>query len=133
MCEAGRILHHLRHNIGEPRNTILITGYQAENTLGRKLVSGAKEVRIFGLPAEVRAEIASLQELSGRADGGELLEWIRPAASRLKNVYLVHGEHEQSAALAENIGSAYGIDARSVRPGEIYDPIPETQDTVAAF
>jgi len=133
MCEAGRILHHLRHNVGDPKNTILITGYQAENTLGRKLVSGAKQVKIFGLPAEVRAEVASLQALSGHADGGELMEWVRPVAPRLKKVYLVHGEPEESAALAENIRSAYGIDARSVRPGEIYELIPETQNQASAF
>jgi metallo-beta-lactamase family protein len=133
MCEAGRILHHLRHNIGDSRNTILITGYQAENTLGRKLVSGAKQVKIFGMPAEVRAEVANLQALSGHADGGELMEWIRPVAQTLKNVYLVHGEPEESAALAENIRSEYRIDARSVRPGEIYQLIPETQNQGAAF
>ncbi|HVV45516.1 MAG TPA: MBL fold metallo-hydrolase [Bryobacteraceae bacterium] len=133
MCEGGRVLHHLRNNIVDPKNTILITGYQAENTLGRKLVSGMKQVRIFGIPSEVRAEVASLQELSGHADGGELLEWIRPAASRLKKIYLVHGEQEQSAALAEKIGATYGIEARSVRPGEIYELIPETQNQTAAF
>ncbi|HVW09435.1 MAG TPA: MBL fold metallo-hydrolase [Bryobacteraceae bacterium] len=133
MCEAGRVLHHLRNNIGDARNTILITGYQAENTLGRKLVSGMKEVKIFGIPAQVRAEIASLQELSGHGDAGELLEWMRPATPRLRKVYLVHGELEQSAALAQGIRSVYQIEARSVRPGEIYELIPETQDQVAAF
>ncbi len=133
MCEAGRVLHHLRHNVGDPKNTVLITGYQAENTLGRKLVSGAKQVNIFGIPSEVRAEVASLQALSGHADGGELMEWIRPAAERLRNVYLVHGEPEESAALAENIASRYRIHARSVRPGEIYELIPETQNQGPAF
>jgi metallo-beta-lactamase family protein len=133
MCEAGRVLHHLRHNIGDPKNTVLITGFQAENTLGRKLASGAKQVRIFGIPEEVRAEIANLQELSGHADGGELMEWMGPATPGLKRVFLVHGEPEQSAALAENIRSARQIEAFSVRPGEIYELIPETQDQAAAF
>ena len=64
---AGRILHHLRNNIEDPRNTVLITGFQAEDTLGRKILRG-REVPIFGEPMRVRAEIASLDELSGHAD-----------------------------------------------------------------
>ena len=80
MCEQGRILHHLRNNIEDPRNTVLITGFQAADTLGRKLVEKWPEVRIFGEPMRVRAEIASLDELSGHADQGELLEWIKPMA-----------------------------------------------------
>ena len=70
MCEQGRILHHLRNNIEDPRNTVLITGFQAQDTLGRKLVEKWPEVRIFGEPMRVKAEIASLDELSGHADQG---------------------------------------------------------------
>ena len=92
MCEQGRILHHLRNNIEDPRNTVLITGFQAQDTLGRKLVEKWPEVRIFGEPMRVRAEIASLDELSGHADQGELLEWIKPMARSLRKVFLVHGE-----------------------------------------
>ena len=76
MCEAGRILHHLRNNIEDPRNTVLITGFQAEYTLGRKLVEKWPVVNIF-LLLQVRAEVASLIELSGHADQRELLEWMR--------------------------------------------------------
>jgi len=133
MCEAGRILHHLRHNIGDPKNTVLITGYQAENTLGRKLKSGMKSVRIFGMPVEVRAEIESLEELSGHADAGELITWMKPMTSTLKRVFLVHGEPEESAPLANLIQATYGIEAIPVRPGEIYDLLPVTQNTVHAF
>ena len=79
---TGRILHHLRNNIEDPRNTVLITGFQAEDTLGRKLVEKWPEVRIFGEPMRVRAEIASLDELSGHADQDELLEWIALAPPR---------------------------------------------------
>ena len=92
MAEQGRILHHLRNNIEDPRNTVLITGFQAQDTLGRKLVEKWPEVRIFGEPMRVRAEIASLDELSGHADQGELLEWIKPMAPTLRKVFLVHGE-----------------------------------------
>ncbi len=132
MCEAGRILHHLRHNVGDPKNTVLITGYQAENTLGRKLVNGMKSVRIFGIPTEVNAEIESLDELSGHADAAELIAWMKPTTSALKKVFLVHGEPGESAPLAELIRSTYGIEAISVRPGQVYDLLPVTQKIVHA-
>jgi metallo-beta-lactamase family protein len=84
MCEAGRILHHLRNNIGDSRNTVLLTGYQAESTLGRKLRDGWKTVRIFGIPQQVEAEIAALDALSAHADAEELLDWMKPMTSTLK-------------------------------------------------
>ena len=109
MCEAGRILHHLRNNIEDPRNTVLITGFQAENTLGRKLVERWPEVNIFGEPMRVRAEIASLLELSGHADQCELLEWMKPIAPGLKRVFLVHGELPAQQTLAKLIEQHYHI------------------------
>jgi len=111
MAEAGRILHHLRNNIEDSRNTILITGFQAEHTLGRKILQGDREVPIFGEPMRVRAEVASLEELSGHADQHELIEWMRPIARGLKRVFLVHGEPAQGAALAVRIREEFGIDA----------------------
>ena len=111
MCEQGRILHHLRNNIEDPRNTVLITGFQAADTLGRKLVEKWPEVRIFGEPMRVRAEIASLDELSGHADQNELLEWISPWLATLQKVFLVHGEPEQSETLAKLLQSQYGLEA----------------------
>jgi metallo-beta-lactamase family protein len=110
MCEAGRILHHLRNNIEDPRNTILITGFQAEHTLGRKIVDKQPEVPIFGEPVRLRAEVAKLNELSGHADQRELLAWMKPFARGLKRVFLVHGEPSQSAALARVIRDQYGLD-----------------------
>jgi metallo-beta-lactamase family protein len=121
MCEAGRILHHLRNNIGDSRNTVLLTGYQAENTLGRKLRDGWKSVRIFGIPEQVEAEVASLDELSAHADSEELLEWMRPITPRLKKVFLVHGEPAQSAALADSIRSRYGLEAIPAAPGMSFE------------
>ncbi len=111
MCEAGRVLHHLRHNIGDARNTVLITGYQAENTLGRRIQDGQKQVRIFGDPVTVRAEIENLDALSGHGDRDELLAWMKPMAPGLKKVFLVHGETGSSAALAQAIHERYGIEA----------------------
>src|SRR5262249_7878019 len=98
--EAGRILHHLRNNIEDPRNTVLIVGFQAEHTLGRRIVEKRMEVPIFGEAMRLRAEVAILNELSGHADQQELLAWIKPHAKALKTVFLVHGEIEQSQPLA---------------------------------
>jgi metallo-beta-lactamase family protein len=121
MCEAGRILHHLRNNIEDPRNTVLITGFQAQDTLGRKLVEKWPEVRIFGEPMRVRAEISSLDELSAHADQGELMEWIRPLAPSLRQVFLVHGEPRQSQALAKLLHSTYNLNVAIPAPGQSFD------------
>jgi metallo-beta-lactamase family protein len=126
MCEVGRVLRHLRPNIGDPQSTVLVTGYQAENTLGRKLVDGMKEVKIFGEPMEVRAEIASLQALSGHADRDELLAWMKSMTKPmtpggLKKVFLVHGEPDQAAGLSTSIREAYGIEAVTAHRGQSYE------------
>jgi len=120
MCEAGRILHHLRNNVGDSRNTVLITGFQAENTLGRKLVDGWKEVPILGDVWTVRAEIAKINELSGHADQREILQWMKPAASSLKRVFLVHGEPGQQEALAREIEDRYGIETVIPSRGDVH-------------
>jgi metallo-beta-lactamase family protein len=121
MCEAGRILHHLRNNIEDPRNTVLITGFQAQDTLGRKLVEKWTEVRIFGEPMRVRAEISSLDELSAHADQGELMEWIRPLAPSLRQVFLVHGEPQQAQTLAKLLRSTYNLKVAIPAPGQSFD------------
>jgi metallo-beta-lactamase family protein len=118
MCEAGRILHHLRNNIEDPRNTVLITGFQAPYTLGRKILDRHREVPIFGEPMPLRAEVVSLEELSSHADQKELIEWMRPFAKGLKKVFLVHGEPGPGAALAALIAKEYGIDAHMPARGE---------------
>jgi len=121
MCEGGRILHHLRNNIEDPRNTILMTGFQAEHTLGRKILQGDAEVPIFGEPMKLRAEVASLDELSGHADQRELIEWMRPVASGLKKVFLVHGEPASMAALAKVIEKEFGLEVAMPARGESFD------------
>jgi metallo-beta-lactamase family protein len=121
MCEAGRILHHLRNNIEDPRNTILITGFQAENTLGRKILEKLPEVSIFGEPMRLRAEVQHLNELSGHADQRGLIEWIRPMAKGLKKIFLVHGEPKQGEALKQVIEREYGIETIQPARGESYD------------
>lgn len=120
MCEGGRILHHLRNNLRDPRNTVLITGFQAENTLGRKILNGDREVPIFGEPVESRAEVVSLDELSGHADQLELIEWMRPLAPKLKKVFLVHGEPAQGAALADVIRKVFKLDVQQPSRGHSF-------------
>jgi metallo-beta-lactamase family protein len=120
MCEAGRILHHLRNNVEDPRNTVLITGFQAENTLGRKIVDKWPEVPIFGEPLRLRAEVAKLNELSCHADQRELLEWMKPLVSGLKKVFLVHGEPVQQRSLATAIQERYGLAVHIPARGESF-------------
>lgn len=98
MCEAGRILHHLRNNLGNERNTVLIVGFQAHNTLGRKLVRGDSEVKIFGVKQPVEAHIEIINAFSGHADRDELFEYRQALGNSVKEIALVHGEEEQSLA-----------------------------------
>ncbi len=121
MCEAGRILHHLRNSIEDPRNTVLITGFQAEHTLGRKIVDKLPEVPIFGEPLRLRAEVAKINELSGHADQRELLAWMKPFAPGLKRVFLVHGEPGQSEALARAIRERYELDVVIPKRGQTFE------------
>lgn len=105
MCEHGRILHHLRNNIEDPKNVVLIVGYQAENTLGRKLVDGEKQVNIFGDTYKVKASVYVMDAFSGHADRSDLLDYIGKIRG-LKKIFLVHGEQTQleafTGALKEN-------------------------------
>jgi metallo-beta-lactamase family protein len=121
MCEQGRILHHLRNNIEDPRNTVLITGFMAQDTLGRKLVEKWQEVPIFGEPMRVRAEISSLDELSGHADQRELLHWIEPLVPTLRKVFLVHGEPKQAETLAGLLHSVHGLEVLVPSRGQTFD------------
>jgi metallo-beta-lactamase family protein len=103
MCEAGRILHHLKNNITDGRNTILFVGFQAEHTLGRKILNGQPVVPIFGDDYKVNAAIKRIDGYSAHADHNGLLNWLKSAQDRgeLKQVFMVHGELENSMALAQ--------------------------------
>ena len=102
MCEAGRILHHLQHGLGDPRNIVLIVGFQAENTLGRRLVEHVSPVRVFGQEVEVRARVHTINALSAHADRTGLMKWFDAvrAAGHLSRVFAVHGEERQVEAMA---------------------------------
>jgi metallo-beta-lactamase family protein len=121
MCEAGRILHHLKNSVTDSRNTVLITGFQAEHTLGRKIVEKQPEIPIFGDPYRLRAEVVKLNELSGHADQQELLKWIEPAVTGLKRIFLVHGEPASQAALAQAIEEKYRVPVSIPARGESFD------------
>ena len=122
MCEAGRVLHHLRRHISDSRNAVLITGYQAEHTLGRKLLERWPEVPIFGEPTPLRAEVFKLNELSAHADQHELLQWLEPMATAgLRRIFLVHGELEQSEALAAAITERYRTPVTIPTAGQSFD------------
>lgn len=103
MCEAGRIRHHLKHNLWRPQNLILFVGYQAEGTLGRTLIEGAQSVRLFGEDIAVRAEIRSLKGTSGHADQQGLISWLKQFERKPRTVYLNHGNEESIAVLADEL------------------------------
>jgi len=121
MCEAGRILHHLKNGIEDPHNTILLTGYQAVETLGRKIEEKRPAVPIFGELRRLRAEVEKLDELSGHADQRELIQWMKPIASGLRKVFLVHGEPDQQAALKEAIEERFHLEVETPQRGQASD------------
>ena len=103
MCEGGRVLHHLRRNIGDPNTTVLFVGFQAENTLGRKLLRGDKTARIYGEEHQVRARMEAIDGYSAHADEGELLEFISAIPGKPEHVFVVHGEPDATAAMAAGL------------------------------
>jgi metallo-beta-lactamase family protein len=103
MAEAGRILHHLKNNIGDPRNTVLIVGWQAPNTLGRRLVERLPVVRIFGMEHQLEAEVDTLNGFSGHADQPVLLDWVKALERPPEHTFVVHGEPEAAQVLADRL------------------------------
>jgi metallo-beta-lactamase family protein len=101
MCEGGRVVHHLKHAIQDPANIVAIVGFQAEHTLGRKLVEGWDVVPIFGVPTPRRARVERLNGLSAHADRDDLLAYVRAITPRPSTVFVVHGEERQALALAD--------------------------------
>jgi metallo-beta-lactamase family protein len=117
MCNAGRILHHLRNNLFRPEAHVVIVGFQGRGTLGRALVDGAKMVRIFGEEIAVRAKIHTLNGFSAHASKTGLLKWFDAVAKSRPRVILTHGEDGPRAALAQAIHAAHGITAELPEPG----------------
>ena len=111
MCEAGRIKFHLRANLGRRESSVLITGFQAAGTFGRKLVDGAKQVRLLGEDIKVRADIYTLGGLSAHADRSALLGWLGHFTNKPRRVFVVHGEEEVATGFAATIATQFGWDA----------------------
>lgn len=120
MATAGRILHHLAHNLERPESTILFVGYQAEGTLGSQLRSGAKTIRVMGKQLDVRARIESLDEYSAHADRSEILQWLRGFEKFPSQIFLNHGEPDAAEALAKTIRQEFGAEVIIPRMGENY-------------
>ena len=110
MCEAGRIRHHLKHNLWDPKSSVIFVGYQAEGTLGRMLTEGQKDVVLFGEAVHVNAEIYNLEGFSGHADKEGLLGWLSGFQVKPKQLFLVHGELDSKEALAASIKEKLGYD-----------------------
>lgn len=123
MCEAGRIRHHLKHNLWRKECTVVFVGYQANGTLGRMLLEGASEVKLFGETIEVMAEIVKLEGVSGHADKAGLIKWITSFDNRLKQVFVVHGEDEVSTVFAKCLCDEYGLNAVAPYSGAEFDMI----------
>ena len=121
MCDAGRIRHHLKHNLWRPECTILFVGYQSVGTLGRALVEGADEVKLFGETVSVRAEIRKMTGLSGHADKEGLIDWIRAFEEKPKKVFVVHGEDSVCTGFAECLKMEYGQRAYAPYSGTEFD------------
>lgn len=121
MCEAGRIRHHLKHNLWRPECTVLFVGYQAVGTLGRAIVEGAQEVKLFGEPIQVRAEIRKLSGLSGHADKNGLIDWITAFEEKPRRVFVVHGEDSVCTSFAECLMVEHGIKAYAPYSGTVFN------------
>ena len=121
MCDVGRIKHHLKHNIWNPKSTILFVGYQAPGTLGYSIVNGAKKVTIFGEEFAVNARIEYIEGYSGHADQEWLMNFVYSFISRPKHIFLVHGEEESQEVLRDKILEETGIGVSIPEYGETYE------------
>ena len=124
MCEAGRIRHHLKHNLWRPESTILFVGYQSVGTTGRAIVDGAEQIKLFGETIDIKADICKLEGLSGHADKNGLIEWINGfTVKRPKKVFVVHGEDSVCSSFAKCLSEEYGYDAYAPYSGTEFDII----------
>lgn len=120
MCEAGRIKHHLKHNLWKRQNTILFVGYQAVNTLGRSLIDGAKRVKLFGETVHVAAEIKQLPGISGHADVNGLINWAK-AIGGVKRYFVIHGDPDSAESYAQRLRDELGTDSYAPYSGAEFD------------
>ena len=124
MCEAGRIRHHLKHNLWREECTILFVGYQSVGTTGRAIVDGAEQIKLFGETIDIKADICKMEGLSGHADKNGLIDWIQGFnVKRPKKVFIVHGEDNVCTSFAQCLRDEYGYDAYAPYSGTEFDII----------
>ena len=121
MCDAGRIKHHLKHNLWRPESSVVFVGYQAPGTLGRQIIDGKKQVRIHGEQIAVNAQIHNLEGFSGHADQNALLNWFDSFKKKPKEVFLVHGEPEGMETFKNILIERYGIDVYTPEFNQSFD------------
>ena len=121
MCDAGRIRHHLKHNLWRPECTILFVGYQSVGTTGRAIVDGADQIRLFGEVIDVKAEVRTLDGLSGHADKNGLIDWINGFKTKPSKVFIVHGEDSVEQSFAKCLKDEYGYDTYAPYSGTEFD------------
>ena len=121
MCEAGRIRHHLKHNLWREESTVLFVGYQAEGTLGRKLVDGATSVNIFNEEIAVNARIASMVGISGHADRDMMLEWLSKMEKKPRRIFVNHGQDMVCDSFSQTIYNKLAIPSCAPFSGDEYD------------
>ncbi len=127
MCEAGRIRHHLKHNLWRGESSICFVGYQVPGTLGHILLNGAKNVKLFGESIAVNAHIEKLPGMSGHADNGGLIEWVQAFNNEVKRVFIVHGEDSVVDIFAESVNRATGFSTVAPYSGDVFDLITGEQ------
>lgn len=132
MCDAGRIKHHLKHNLWREECTILFVGYQSVGTLGRTILEGASEVKLFGETVDVRARIMAFQGLSGHADKNGLIEWLNGFQEKPRKVFIVHGEDTVCTSFAECLKYEHGYDTYAPFSGTRFDLINNVFELEAA-
>ena len=121
MCEAGRIRHHLKHNLWRKESTILFVGYQAKGTLGRIILEGAKSVNLFGEEIEIQAEIRRLAGISGHADNNGLLKWIGSFEKKPEKVFVIHGEDSVCQVFTDRLRNEMHLDAGAPYSGTVFN------------
>jgi len=121
MCEAGRIKHHLKHNLWDAKNTILFVGFQAPGTLGRSLIEGAEKVKLFGETIRVNAEVLQLPGISGHGDANMLIKWATHFSPKPSRIFVNHGDSAVCDIFTKRLIDEFGLNATSPYSGSVYD------------
>lgn len=130
MCDAGRIKHHLKHNLWRKESSVVFVGYQAKESLGRRILEGAKTVKLLGEEINVQSSIYSIQGFSGHADQNGLLEWLDGFKQKPVKVFLTHGEEDAIAELSKKIAEKFKIQTDVAKMGETIELTPNKQSTI---